>query len=473
MTDEPPAGLAEALRDRYVLERELGRGGMATVYAAHDVKHGRRVALKVLHPELAASLGPERFEREIRLAAQLQHPHILPVHDSGEAAGRLYYVMPLVEGESLRQRLARDHELPVAEVVRILEEVVEALAYAHAHGVVHRDVKPDNIMLSGRHALITDLGVAKAVSAAESGGEALTSTGVALGTPRYMAPEQVAADPHADHRADLYAVGVMAYEMLTGAQPFQGASPQAVFAAQISHQPAPPEALRPGIPPLLSQAIMRCLTPRPADRWQSAYELLGQLERARDTGEGGQASRRPGRRRALAWGLAAGAAGAAVLVAFLLAQRGDRQIAFESRSPLTVEPGLEIDPAVSPDGKLVAYAAGSLIDSRIYVRQVDGGRPIPIAPDVGGAQRLPSWSPDGRRILFRSAPRHRDGPLARRHVEGDRSAGTGSPPAGALVAGWPADRVRALGLALRDAGGGRPRRVVGVRRRHALVRLVP
>ncbi|MGH3381558.1 MAG: protein kinase domain-containing protein [Actinoallomurus sp.] len=388
-----------------MLERELGRGGMATVYAAHDVRHDRPVALKVLHPELAASLGPERFEREIHFAAQLQHPHILPVHDSGEAAGRLYYVMPYVEGESLRQRLARDGELPVADAVRLLEEIVEALAYAHAHGVVHRDIKPDNIMLSGRHALIADLGVAKAVSAAGRGDEALTATGIALGTPRYMAPEQVAADPHVDHRADIYAVGVMAYEMLSGTPPFAGASAQAVFAAQVTQQPAPLETLRPGISPLLSQTIVKCLAPRPADRWQSAAELLAQLERLRDSGEvtppGREATPRP--RRALAWGVAAVIAAAAAIAALTIARRPAPELHFGARSPLTVDPGLEIDPAVSPDGQFVAYAAGPLTESRIYVRQTDGGRPIAIAPDLAGAQRLPYWSPDGKRILFRSA----------------------------------------------------------------------
>jgi serine/threonine protein kinase/Tol biopolymer transport system component len=413
MTDAPPPGLAEALRDRYVLEHELGRGGMATVYAARDVRHDRRVALKVLHPELAASLGPERFEREIHLAAQLQHPHILPVHDSGEADGRLYYVMPLVEGESLRQRLVRQGELPVAETLRILEEVVEALAYAHAHGVVHRDIKPDNIMLSGRHALITDLGVAKAVSAAERGGETLTSTGMALGTPRYMAPEQVAADPTLDHRVDIYAVGVMAYEMLTGVQPFSGATPQAVFAAQMSHLPTRPEVLRPGVPAALSDAIMQCLAPRAADRWQNAGDLLAQLERLRETGavnasiaaltppEPSPTARRS--RPSPIWIAVAGVATAAALVALFLMRKNPGEIRFESRSPLTVEPGLEIDPAMSPDGQFVAYSAGPLIDSRIYVRQVDGGRPIAIAPNLGGAQRMPFWSPDGKRILFRSA----------------------------------------------------------------------
>ena len=202
--------LKTALADRYTIERKIGAGGMATVYLAEDLKHHRKVAVKVLRPDLAAVVGPERFLREIEIAAKLQHPHILPLHDSGEADGFLYYVMPYVEGESLREKLAREGELPVPDAVKILREVVDALAHAHAKGVVHRDIKPDNVMLSGRHALVTDFGVAKAVSEA-TGREQLTTAGVALGTPTYMSPEQATADPHVDHRADIYAVGVLAY----------------------------------------------------------------------------------------------------------------------------------------------------------------------------------------------------------------------------------------------------------------------
>jgi serine/threonine protein kinase len=188
-----PDRLAAALADRYRVEREVGQGGMATVYLAEDLKHHRRVALKVLRPELAASLGADRFFREIEVAAKLQHPHILPLHDSGEAGPFLYYVMPFVDGDSLRGRLARGGELPIHDAVRILAEVADALAYAHGHGVVHRDIKPDNVLLSGRHALVTDFGVAKAVSEA-TGRQQLTTAGVALGTPAYMAPEQAAAE---------------------------------------------------------------------------------------------------------------------------------------------------------------------------------------------------------------------------------------------------------------------------------------
>ena len=273
----PPERLTAALADRYTIEREVGSGGMATVYLAEDLKHHRKVAVKVLRPELAAALGPERFVREIEIAAQLTHPHILPLYDSGEAGGFLYYVMPFVEGESLREKLARERELPVSEAVRILRDVVDALDNAHGQGVVHRDIKPDNVMLSGRHALVTDFGVAKAVSDA-TGREGLTTAGMALGTPAYMAPEQASADPHIDHRADIYAVGALAYELLTGRPPFTGTTPQAILAAHVTQAPDPVTDHRAAVPAALSDLIARCLEKRPADRWPSAAELLQQLE---------------------------------------------------------------------------------------------------------------------------------------------------------------------------------------------------
>src|ERR671920_776730 len=229
----PTSRVAEALRDRYLLDRELGSGGMAIVYLAEDIKHRRKVALKVLRAELAATMGPERFFREIEVAARLQHPHILPLHDSGEAQGFLYYVMPFVDGHNLRNRLARQGELPIHEAVKILVEVTDALAYAHSQGVVHRDIKPENILLSGRHALVTDFGVAKAVSEA-TGRQALTTAGVALGTPAYMAPEQAAGEPHIDQRVDIYALGVLGYELISGRPPFTGRTSQEVLAAHVT-----------------------------------------------------------------------------------------------------------------------------------------------------------------------------------------------------------------------------------------------
>ena len=281
-----PGSLQAALADHYTIERELGAGGMATVYLAEDLKHRRKVAVKVLRPELAATLGPDRFNLEIKIAAQLSHPHILPVLDSGEAGGFLYYVMPYIDGESLRDRLNRVGELPIADAVRMLVEVTDALAHAHSRGVVHRDIKPDNIMVTGRHALVMDFGVAKAIAESNrpEGGlrprdlGALTTAGMALGTPAYMAPEQAAADPGMDHRADLYALGAVGYEMLTGQPPFTGRTPQEVLAAHVTQKPEPVQNRRPGIPGPLAIAIMRCLEKRASDRYQTAEQLLAVLE---------------------------------------------------------------------------------------------------------------------------------------------------------------------------------------------------
>ena len=271
-----PDGLRAALADRYTLERELGAGGMATVYLAHDLRHDRKVALKLLREELSASLGKERFLREIKVAAALQHPHILPLYDSGAADGLLFYVMPYVDGPSLRDKLAREGELPIPEAVRILRDIADALTEAHRHGVVHRDLKPENVMLRGRHALVMDFGVAKALSEA-TGRQSLTTVGMALGTPTYMAPEQAVADPHVDHRADIYAFGVVGYELLAGRPPFAGATAQQVLAAHVTATPDPITMYRP-VPPALAALVMRCLEKRPADRWQSAEELVPQLE---------------------------------------------------------------------------------------------------------------------------------------------------------------------------------------------------
>ncbi|MEO7987402.1 MAG: protein kinase, partial [Gemmatimonadales bacterium] len=268
--------LAAALADRYRIERELGQGGMATVYLAQDLKHDRKVAVKVLREELSASLGKERFLREIKVAAALQHPHILPLYDSGAFDDLLFYVMPYVDGQSLRDKLVKEGELPVGDAVRILRDIADALTEAHRHGVVHRDLKPENVMLRGRHALVMDFGVAKALSDA-TGRQSLTTVGIALGTPTYMAPEQAVADPHVDHRADIYAFGVVAYELLAARPPFTGATPQQILAAHVTAAAEPVTTHR-SMPPALAALVMRCLEKRPADRWQSAEELITQLE---------------------------------------------------------------------------------------------------------------------------------------------------------------------------------------------------
>jgi eukaryotic-like serine/threonine-protein kinase len=259
--------LAEALRDRYVLERELGRGGMATVYLARDLKHDRSIALKVLHPELAATLGPERFQREIKLAARLQHPHVLSVHDSGEAAGQLWYTMPFVEGESLRDRMNRERQLPLGDALQITREVADALGYAHSHGVVHRDIKPENILLSRGHSLVADFGVARALQTA---GERLTETGLSVGTPGYMSPEQSVADPSLDGRSDLYSLGCVLYEMLTGEAPYTGASPQAIIAKRLLDPVPSARRLRETVPSEVDRALQHVLAKTPADRFPTA-----------------------------------------------------------------------------------------------------------------------------------------------------------------------------------------------------------
>ncbi|MEO6331270.1 MAG: serine/threonine-protein kinase [Gemmatimonadaceae bacterium] len=272
--------LRKALRNRYRIEREIGAGGMATVYLAQDLKHERAVALKVLRPELAATLGPDRFPREIRIVAQLSHPHILPLHDSGEANGFLYYVMPFVDGETLRARLDRDGELGVHDAVRLLAQIVDALSYAHKHGVVHRDIKPENVMLTGRHALVADFGISKAVSQSATSGNQMTTVGIALGTPTYMSPEQAMGEPDVDHRADIYAIGAVAYEMLTGRPPFVGPTAQMILAAHVTEQPRPVTERRAAVSAALNQIIMKCLAKNAADRWQTADELLPLLEQA-------------------------------------------------------------------------------------------------------------------------------------------------------------------------------------------------
>ena len=271
-----------ALGDAYLLERELGGGGMSRVFLALDKALGRRVVVKVLLPELAAGVNVDRFRREILLAAQLQHPHIVPLLSAGEAGSLPYFIMPFVAGESLRARMGREGELPIADTVRILRDVVSALAYAHSCGVVHRDVKPDNVLISGGVAVVTDFGVAKAVSVSSDsgsgGGGAVTTLGVALGTPTYMAPEQATASPQTDHRADIYALGAMAYEMLAGTPPFAGRSPQAMLAAHVMEEPEPVERRRPVVPSMLAGLVRNCLAKRPADRPQTAMEVMHTLD---------------------------------------------------------------------------------------------------------------------------------------------------------------------------------------------------
>ncbi|MEO6528522.1 MAG: protein kinase [Gemmatimonadaceae bacterium] len=310
---ERRAALADALQvalsERYVVERELGRGGMATVYLARDIRHERAVAVKVLSRDVVAPGGAARFLQEIRTAAGLTHPHVLGVHDSGDANGLLYYVMPYVEGETLRTRLSREGALPLAEAVRLVRELADALAYAHAHGIVHRDLKPENVLLAGGHAVVADFGIAKALAAATQDGTprgGLTSAGVALGTPAYMAPEQAVGDASTDHRADLYALGVVAYEALAGAHPFGARAPQALVVAHLTEPPPPLGARRPDAPRSLVALVTQLLEKDPAARPQSADAVLRALDGA-TAAPAGTPSRRRGLRLATAATLLAAA----------------------------------------------------------------------------------------------------------------------------------------------------------------------
>ena len=283
----PLEALKTALADRYRVERELGRGGMATVYLAQDLRHDRPVALKVLNPDLSALLGGERFHQEIRVTARLRHPHILPLYDSGEADGALYYVMPLVEGESLRARMEREPPLSVEEAVRLAREVADALGYAHEHGVIHRDIKPENILLENGRALVVDFGIARA--AATGSDPRLTRAGLSLGTPLYMSPEQASGDPDADGRSDIYSLACVLYEMLTGELPFTGGTPEAVLVQRFTRAPPRVSARRPVIPAGVDAAVHRAMARAPAERFQTAADfaeaLVGPAPASAETAE--------------------------------------------------------------------------------------------------------------------------------------------------------------------------------------------
>jgi serine/threonine-protein kinase len=315
--------IAERLRgtlgQRYRIERELGQGGMAVVYLAHDLRHDRPVAVKVLKPELAAVLGAERFLREIHIAAQLNHPHILALHDSGDADGLLYYVMPYVEGDSLRRRLAREGALPLTDALSIAGEVADALAYAHDLGVIHRDIKPENILLSHGHAAIADFGIARALAGA---GSALTTAGVSLGTPAYMSPEQATGDPALDHRADLYSLGCTLYEMLTGTPPYPGPTPQALLAQHLADPVPDARAARAEVPPGVSAAVRRAMAKAPGERFGTAADFRAALGGLATVTAGGSA-RRPAGRIRRRWALAATVvAAAAIALGGLILLRG-------------------------------------------------------------------------------------------------------------------------------------------------------
>ena len=416
-------GFPEALADRYRLTREVGRGGMATVYLARDLKHARDVAVKVVHPMLTSALGGGRFLREIEIVAQLHHPNIVPLFDSGDADGALYYVMPFETGPSLRQRLERDGVPSLEDALLILRDVCDALAHAHERGIVHRDIKPDNVLLVGRHALVTDFGVAKALAAGvdspSAGADAATrfatsgvvTAGMVLGTPAYMAPEQIAGDPRVDHRADIYAVGMLGYELLAGRRPFAGETRDDTLAAHVSEMPVPLTAHRPDLPAPLVELVMTCLAKRPADRWQSAAEMVDRLERLIIDPRHGTPTPLRARRMIAA---AAALATLAAVIAAAVWHRAAQPNAWRTRwanarvEPLTDFPGAELDAAISPDGQRVAFLADrdSVFDA--FVTRVGSGRFLNL---TGG--RLPQllnedvrnvgFSGDGAHVWMRVA----------------------------------------------------------------------
>jgi serine/threonine-protein kinase len=396
--------LTASLADRYRIEREVGSGGMATVYLGEDLRHQRRVAVKVLRPDLSAIVGAERFLNEIRVTANLQHPHILPLYDSGDADGLLFYVMPFVEGETLRQRIDREKQLPIDDAVRIAREVASALDYAHRQGVIHRDVKPENVLLQDGTALVTDFGIALAVS--KAGGTRLTETGLSLGTPFYMSPEQATGDRTLDARTDEYSLGAMLYEMLTGDPPHTGSTSQAVIAAVMTEEPRDVASRRPRVAPHVAEAVHRALEKMPADRFPSVAEFARALEGpAATTGRFAAAPARRARRRFLPAALVvAGVALGFVGARALFPSHGIR----EKRTRLTFT-GDANAPAVTYDGHWLAYIrgtcrrSGAACDGDLVVQELPHGLPSVV---VAGASGLvnPTWSPDGSNILVWMRP---------------------------------------------------------------------
>jgi eukaryotic-like serine/threonine-protein kinase len=380
--------LADALRDRYVLERELGRGGMATVWLARDVKHDRLVALKVLRADLSAILGGERFLREIRLTAALQHPHILPVLDSGEAGGILYYLMPYVEGESLRHRLDREGQLPLEEVIRLTRGVVAALEYAHRQAVIHRDIKPENILLYQGEPMVADFGIA--LAAATAGRERLTETGLSLGTPAYMSPEQASASGRLDSRSDQYSLACVVYEMLAGEPPYTGPTAQAIIAKRFS-EPVPRLSTVRAVPVAVEDAVTRALAKAPADRFASVAEFADALERPIST------PRRFASRRmaALLGGLTV--LGLLATLGWLLRGRAPTPVVSQRQLTFT---GNATEPVLSPDAKSVAYVS---LNKSLVVQRLDGGDPVVLVPPSRWLFH-PRWTGDGTAILFCMMP---------------------------------------------------------------------
>jgi eukaryotic-like serine/threonine-protein kinase len=413
MTTTPttiPERLNAALHERYRVLGEVGRGGMATVYSAQDLKHERSVAIKVLHPELGAVLGVDRFLSEIRVTANLQHPNILPLFDSGAADGLVFYVMPLVEGETLRARLEREQQLPIADVVRIARSVASALDYAHRHGVIHRDVKPENIMLVDGQALVADFGIARAVTSAA--GNRITESGISVGTPQYMSPEQATAERQLDGRSDVYSLGAVAYEMLTGEPPFTGANAPVIMAKLMTEVVADLSLRRKSVPRELAAAVHRALEKVPADRFGTAAQFAEALAQPLATLDHAtvdlanktwsEAAARARRKMSVTpWVIGAGAA--LIVIAAVLAMHG-RSFSPANRSAVVATiaiPGSPVSTngqygniAISPDGRSLVFRQSDGLHVRRLTEQS-----VSLLPGTGGAT-MPTFSPDGKSIAF-------------------------------------------------------------------------
>ncbi|HEY2896108.1 MAG TPA: protein kinase, partial [Gemmatimonadaceae bacterium] len=401
--------LSESLADRYRIDRELGAGGMATVYLAHDLKHDRDVAIKVLHPDLGAALGAERFLTEIKTTAKLQHPHILTLLDSGAADGLLFYVMPYVHGETLRERLQRETQLPVHDALRIAREVADALDSAHQLGIIHRDIKPENILLQGEHALVADFGIALAVQ--QAGGQRMTQTGLSLGTPQYMSPEQAMGERTIDARSDLYALAAVTYEMLAGEPPFTGPTVQAILARVITEEPRALVAQRKAIPDHVDYAVMRGLEKLPADRWATASEFAAALQGATATHDRTGAARPRGEpRTSMGWNARLQDPLVLTLACICLASvvsaawvRGNvsRESPEIVRFTIPAAQNGRMSSigtntlAISPDGRTLVYVGEGIGQSQqLLVRSLDDVSPR-VLPGTEGAYS-PVVSPDGR-----------------------------------------------------------------------------
>jgi Tol biopolymer transport system component len=472
--------LSAALADRYVIERELGAGGMATVYLAHDVRHDRKVALKVLRPELSAILGAERFLHEIKTTANLQHPHILSLFDSGEADGLVYYVMPYVEGESLRDRLTREKQLPVDDAVRIAREVADALEYAHQHGIVHRDIKPENILLHGGHAQVADFGIALAASRSE-GGSRMTETGMSLGTPHYMSPEQSMGEREITPKADIYALGCVLYEMLTAEPPFVGATAQAIIARVMTEEPRSLTLQRRTIPPHVEAAVMTALAKLPADRFATAAQFgdaLGRTDYALPATRMSAASRTAARPTAgqrimgvLPWFLLALGAG---IVVWRWPRPAPVQVSRQQIAwPGAIQGGVVgVGLAIAPDGATLVYVDTTGGTQHLVAKERDRLESTPLAGTNGAAG--PVFSPDGQWIAFVA-----DGKVKKVPRLGGSAVTIADSANGALPAlAWLDDGTvvfnnMAYDLLAVPERGGRPRRIFSVSTGRGIVTATP